>query len=368
MVPSVTMCKLGGTILQQKRSFSGANFVDPKLQSTVYGLLVVLDLNGNVVYRAKNSSGRSIPNGRITSRPYLRAFLHYCLGDRMRAKKTKSWLESWPKESRETIPYTYAPHGSDLWIRSGTTVTFPPRSRVNILVWSSATQANVHHMVNHILGSPAQALVQRVWSRDTLVPTVQLNQKVSTTKDLNLLWNEMNAWEKYLAERHSDDERPAIKSHIVAESRRCKRTKLGGISSEEADVGLDSPWGAHNTLIIDDSEYKARYHPNNHICIPEYTRKEQSVYVKYLEQQAQKERNAATPLARAVHDGTGLITEADLDDALLQIVGVLDAVAHVENVSAWVRNGGLAELFTQSSPWAKRGHVVLERLNIPVEP
>lgn len=368
MVPSVTMCKLGGSILQPKRSFSAANFAEPKLQSTVHGLLVVLDLNGTVVYRAKNSSGRSIPNGRVTSRPYLGAFLHYCLGNRVKATKTKSWLESWPKESRETIPYTFAPHGSDLWIRSGTTVTFPPRSRVNILVWSSATQANVHHMVNHILGSPAQALVQRVWSRDTLVPSPQLNKKVSTTKDLNLLWNELNAWEKYLVERHRNDERPDIWSQIVADRRCYKRTTLGDISNKEADLELDSPWGAHNTLIVDDSEYKARYHPNNHICIPEYTRKEQSIYVKYLAQQAAKERSASTLPAGADHEDTELINEADLDDALLQIVGVLDAVAHVENVSAWVRDGGLAQLFTESSPWAERGRVVLESLNIPVEP
>ena len=354
--------------MQQKQSLSAAGIVDPKLQSTVHGLLLVLDLNGTVVYRAKNNSGRSIPNGRITSRPYLGAFLHYCLGDRMRATKTKSWLESWPKESRETIPYTYAPHGSDLWIRSGKTVTFPPRSRVNILVWSSATQANVHHMVNHILGSPAQALVQRVWSRETLVPAAQLNKKVSTTKDLNVLWNEMNAWEKYLAERHSDDERPAIRSNIVAERRMSKRTKQCDTSSEKVDLEIDSPWGAHNTLLVDDSEFKARYHPNNHICIPEYTRKEQSLYDKYLKQQAQKELSIATTLSGAEHNDTELISEADLDDALLQIVGVLEAIAHVENVSAWMRDGGLAQLFTQTSPWAERGRDVLERLNIPVEP
>lgn len=354
---------------QRKRSLSAVSSIgrNAKVKYDTPFRLVILDLNGTVVYRAKNKSGRSIANGNITPRPYLGAFLHYCLGDRYTIKDAKGLYESWPSKERELVPHHLAPHGSDFWLRKDRKLMFPPKSRVNLVVWSSATKENVHRMVNCMLEGHSKALLERVWARETLVPSFLTHKKVATTKDLHLVWNELNAWEEHLATRQSVDQRTRVSTFIDANKRGTdqRSSRNDNAAYSQAELKYDSPWGPNNTLILDDSRFKARLNPNNHICIPEYTREKQKLYSTYLEQKAWIE-------GRKRMNGTdtkeGVIDASELDDALLQVVGVLDETSMIEDISAWIRDGGLGDIFTERSQWAAKGRDALLRLNIPIEP
>ena len=353
----------------RKRSLSAASTIgrNAKAKYDTPPRLLVLDLNGTVVYRAKNKNGRSIANGNITPRPYLSAFLHYCLGDPYSATNMRSLNDLWPTDERQYIPWHYAPHGSDFWVTHNKMCAFPPNARVSLVVWSSATKENVHRMVDCMLEGAAKALLERVWARETLVPSFLTHKKVATTKDLRLLWNELNAWEEYLSTRKNDDEHPRIRSNITANNRaedqRSSREEDAPYS--QAELKHEAPWSARNTLILDDSTFKARLNPDNHICIPEYTREKQKLYCMYLEQQEQM--GDASECSNS-GGSDALVDISELDDALLQVIGVLDESSMVEDISVWIRDGGLQDLFTERSQWAAKGREVLLRLNIPIEP
>ena len=63
----------------------------------------------------------------------------------------------------------------------------------------------------------------------------------------------------------------------------------------------------------------------------------------------------------------------ELDDYLLQLVGVLDFLQSVPDVEQWIQEGGATTFSIDQTPkqraeWCQRGRETLERLEIPVEP
>lgn len=349
--------------------------------------LVVLDLNGTLLYRKKNKQGRTIPNGKITTRPYLQCFLQYCLGPYYQ-EKHKKLCKCWSINHRTFVDKEAAPHGSQFWLdATEDTVWCPPRTRICLMIWSSATKENVDKMME--LVAPFQigrSLFQRVWARPTLVTNSQLATKVPTTKDLSIVWDELNRWDVYLQESENRSRPPTFRSRALAGTRMFyyekKQEKLKARKSVHTSNNnmphamlfkeamkrnlsdmmdsyygplLHEPFGPKNTILLDDSVGKARCQPNNHICIPEFDRSGASLYAQYLESGSPPE----------------MLDE--LDDFLLQFIGVLDALSDVDNIEQWIHEGNVATFSKSQTPeqrseWVQRGVNALAARNICVEP
>lgn len=369
-------------------------------------LLVVLDLNGTLVYRRKNSSGRAIQGAKITPRPYLGNFLRYCLGP-LYDLNERQLRDAWPESERVLVSRNVAPHGTQFWLRNdaNTGVYEPPRTPVALMVWSSATEANVDRMLEQFTETRVQrALFQRVWSRATLVRAQDMERKVSTVKDLSIVWDDLNHWRAHVGEqthvqRHmrfpgrvlatnrlAEYHRAARAAHraahdewVTVQAKRSppaqsrpprrivpyadelydesvQRTAHGGRDSVYGPL-VHTPWGPHNTLLLDDSGDKARCQPENHVQIHEYERASANAF-----------RDAQSASAHA-DDADG----AD-DDYLLRCIGMLDAMRDVPDVTAWLGTDDHRRLLLSDQPdtvrahWCERGRAALARLAIPIEP
>ncbi|TID19943.1 HAD-like protein [Venturia nashicola] len=110
-----------------------------------------------------------------------------------------------------------------------------------VMFWSSATTASVKRMVDKLLTPEQQTRVVAIWNRShfNLTPE-QYNSKIQLYKKLSGVWES-----EYIQQQH-----PFAGLHPWAQ------------------------WNHHNTILIDDSEEKARHEPYNHICIPELFRTE----------------------------------------------------------------------------------------------
>lgn len=348
-------------------------------------LLLVLDLNGTLLYRRKNASGRSVANAAVTPRPYLCALLRYCLGPL--GDQGANLTHAWPLVDRERVYKKHAPVGSQFWAQNNAKTLFcPPATPIDVLIWSSATSQNVDRMVEAITAEfPTQRLLlQRVWARETLVAQWDMEHKVTTVKDLSIVWDEMNNWSKYLVDRQAFSDPPGYTSRALSQRRleiyRAARRKGHGqgtfgigrtrgpddlfaeaqmrVNDSDAlpyGVLQNTPYGPQNTVLLDDSHDKARCQRYNHICIPEYDRRAASDYKMWLA------------------NGASLHDVESLDDYLLQFVGVLDALTHVSDVATWIRQGGLATFHAGQSPeeranWLQRGRAALAHAGIPIEP
>ena len=145
-------------------------------------LLLVLDLNGTLLYRKVGSSS-------YKSRLFLPQFLNYCL------------------------------------------------SNHSVLVWSSATPANVSAICAQLFTPVQRAQLLGEWARDTLGLTpAQYVEKSQVYKRLDRVW----ADETIQREHHWYD--------------------TGG------------RWTQHNTLLLDDTILKASAQPYNLVQMPEFTR------------------------------------------------------------------------------------------------
>ncbi|KAG8901183.1 hypothetical protein FRB99_005492 [Tulasnella sp. 403] len=103
--------------------------------------LVVLDLNGTLVFRKRSNKGRQ-----IHPRPYVSPFVSYIM--------------------HQESPF-------------------------RAMIWSSARPENVDKMVKEVFGERSSAL-EAVWARDTLGLTEeQYATKVQTLKDLSKIWNRL---------------------------------------------------------------------------------------------------------------------------------------------------------------------------------
>ncbi|WFD01324.1 hypothetical protein MYAM1_004086 [Malassezia yamatoensis] len=361
--------------------------------------LLVLDLNGTLVYRHKDSRGRA--RSSMTARPYLECFLRYCLGP-MYGKDAKEFVDSWPENERVQVDAQVAPYGSQYWLPvprscalNGKRALYEPApTRLNVMVWSSATEANVNRMLENITHTPIQrSLFQRVWSRDSLVLPEDLGRKASTTKDLSIIWDDLNQWKVHsdgasliesipstpsrvkasyrLARYHQqllkDKQAAKNKQSTPSRARNSFRTgpeelyaeSLYRLDSKNQQHGLygnllTEPWGPHNTLLLDDSEEKARCHPGSHLRIAEYGKQQADAFKQYA---SQKDAN-----------------DDALDDYLLRCIGMLDAIKDVPNVTQWLDHDARRQILLPDQPkdvrqyWCERGREALLRCDIPIVP
>lgn len=199
-----------------------------------------------------------------------------------------------------------------------------PAARYRVLVWSSARPENVDAMVRAILHPVQAAQLIRCWARDTLVPPRLYYEKSPSTKDLEIVWNAVNL-ETGAASADASSEHPISLDDEEGEKRinadyrdqqdtiypddgvepqstpggprdseavspPARRQQQAGdaynAALEAALAGAraiklpaqreDGSWeagagyGAHNTLLLDDSRDKARLQPFNHLFIPEF--------------------------------------------------------------------------------------------------
>lgn len=152
--------------------------------------LLILDLNGTLVFRGSRSSATR--SSHPTPRPYLGAFLRYCLGrdgegrgvEEERGEERREREEVCADEETNHAP---RPHGTHFrpqsrshWPRNkhqDETASQQQRhdgdgdeQRYEVLVWSSAQPQNVDKMVKAIFKPEQMNRLIRVWARDTLVP------------------------------------------------------------------------------------------------------------------------------------------------------------------------------------------------------
>lgn len=87
------------------------------------------------------------------------------------------------------------------------------------------------------------------------------------------------------------------------------------------------------TVLLDDSPLKSMHQPWSQVVIPEYDRPEFSDARKAAQHLEMITSNDATPNA---NDGS---SEPGMDNILLGVIGILEAMRGVDNVPAWVRAG-----------------------------
>lgn len=358
--------------------------------------LLILDLNGTLVWRGNARSNNSSP----IRRPYLSSFLAYCLGiedasygdrhhleEEAANRRRSHWnsidrkLGSPADASRTSAGF----HGVHVWYygqaanedyRLGQQLyeiepPAHPKASCRLLVWSSAQPHNVDTMIRSILHPEQAGQLLRSWGRDTLVPSRFYGLKFPSVKDLEIVWNALNislhgdtvpetAWEgedRVLAEyRDEQDRRNPDQDEIDSADEQERGAAQDQVKSSSHAACLassslvtrptkaaDGKWepgrgfGPHNTLLIDDSPDKARLQPYNHLCVPEFGARQANV--------AERERNRL----RAAHKGQQEVKlSEELDTVLLQTIGVLEHARHQTNIAAWIRSGGLGYYAGQS--------------------
>ena len=130
--------------------------------------------------------------------------------------------------------------------RKARSTSFMPRPRLSnfldycisnhsVFIWSSARPENVNRMCARLFTSPQRRLVISEWGRDTLeLSTEDYNEKVQVYKRLDRIWDNESVQKRHPQYAH------------------------GG------------RWSQTNTVLIDDSMWKAMKQPYSHLEIPEY--------------------------------------------------------------------------------------------------
>lgn len=349
-------------------------------------LLVILDLNGTLVFRAKRENRRAVDSVRAVPRPYLLCFLRWCLGNPSPSTTSPPAFNSSTDQGKEGGQGK--PHGSHHWSNP---IEPSSQGHAEVVIWSSAQPLNVDSMLKASFDSSLRAQLKRVWARDTLVPNRLFGLKAESVKDLEIVWAELNAFAnnkpspgRLLAEirdkldrQRPDDALPTSPSKNRGKGRKQGEKEGKGISAAlEAAIQAEElgPWGAHNTVLVDDSVAKARLQPYNQLVIPEFGKRDAGMMRKYILQQLPSEAEGeaegdleydsdlsipedkiqpASNAGEADADETMQeeeskekkpkkpIPESRLDDVLLQTIGVLSILRFQSNVSSFIRSGGI---------------------------
>ncbi|KAH9840620.1 uncharacterized protein C8Q71DRAFT_854498 [Rhodofomes roseus] len=205
--------------------------------------LLILDLNGTLVFRSPHASrakyrpqDRGVPRLRPTyPRPYMRAFCEYLF-----ALETKRWLD--------------------------------------VMVWSSAQPHSVNDMVDKCFGPSRRELVA-VWARDTLgLSNDHYHRKVQTLKDLSRPWATLPALLTPLPPS------PSSSTASLPSSSPPGRPSSPVRSAETTAPHVHS---ALTTLLLDDSPAKAAMQPYNHFCIPEYAQQQRNKDLENFQKEQQ---------------------------------------------------------------------------------
>ncbi|KAF9409300.1 hypothetical protein BGZ94_002002 [Podila epigama] len=193
---------------------------DPVTLDTPQKLLVILDLNGTLFFRNKNNIRM------VTARPHLEEFLDFLF------------------------------------------------KNCRVMVWSSARPHNVQRMLHHGFGDRIP-LLDRVWSRDEFrLPKHDYERKVLTIKDLEFVWEGIEA-----------ERKEASKEELAQE-------KLAMVYDQT------------NTLLIDDSTAKIQLQPYNGLALREFDAD---------------------------------LAESGKDDELPKVIKYLEKILYQKNISAYMR-------------------------------
>jgi len=205
-------------------SYLAAANQEPVALETPQKLLVILDLNGTLFYRTKGS------NRSVTSRPYLSTFLDFLF------------------------------------------------EHCTVMVWSSAQPHSVEAMLGCGFGNRVPKLA-RIWTREHFrLPRVDYTRKVLTIKDLEFVWEGIEAEEQLLA------------------------AKQAGSKKEGSTAVIK--YDQTNTVLIDDSKDKSQLQPHNGLALTDFD-----------------------------HD----LARAGTDDELLKVKSYLERLIYQKNVSAYMR-------------------------------
>ncbi|WWC68976.1 uncharacterized protein I206_102912 [Kwoniella pini CBS 10737] len=184
------------------------------ISDTVIPKLLVLDLNGALVFRNRNSDGKkSYP------RPYLASFLEYLFLPHPKGEK-RGW---------EVFVWSSAqPHN----VRGMVEGAFGPRFIDG--VWEDETPQGTAARKN------GEGRLLGVWARDRMLDmkSADYTRKVQTTKDLRKLLEHLNN------------------------------------PSEEGKLPHSMRYEEKTVMLLDDSPLKAIYQPFNQLVIPEYGKEE----------------------------------------------------------------------------------------------
>lgn len=283
-----------------------------------------------------------------------------------RALEWTSW-DAMESEKQETeAAHSIRPHGSHFWGKNVVAEPVPgPEATFRLLLWSSAQPQNVDLMARAILSPPQAEQLLRVYARDTLVIRRLYGHKAPSVKDLEILWAALN---------NADARRGRGESRLFADARDRERDQVGSGEGQGYEEELRALWessvalpikvegteeyrdgqgyGPHNTLLLDDSVDKARLQPFNHILVPEFDQRRAKIASQTRESQMRSEGNGVTADETAAHQTNDDEDRADsveppaeeVDDILLQVVGVLEHARHQTNVSSWIRFGGLGDV------------------------
>lgn len=197
--------------------------------------LLILDLNGCILYREYVPGSPRI----IKPRPYVDELFEYVSSNHPKNDKAPNWeLMIWSSAMSRNVDTMLA--AMKITIRPRLVATKPTRrglsfanNRLNdisnyldsLKIDQSTTESE------EMTKKSVQRTVLDVWNRDTLdLPPEDYGRKVQTTKDLRKVWNQFS-W-------------------------------------TDPNTGDKLNWGAHNTVIVDDTPDKLSLQPNN-LCLVE---------------------------------------------------------------------------------------------------
>lgn len=316
--------------------------------------LLIVGLNRTLLCR-KSPFNQNRPS----LRPYLRAFLAYVLGvpgasDMTQQKELwQAWSTAQPPLRGRNVTGSPLPHGSTFWPftldeqeRSLQSEPAPiPTATYHTMLWSDAKAFNVEAMARRTLTPQQMQHLLRIWARNTLLPDRLAEREAVITKDLEIVWDALKAG----GETDSEGERRVkaqyrlVQDHVGALAGKLAETTISPSESpawpqpaaagpgNDQRTSASTSYGQHNTLLIDDEPAVCRLQPCNVLTVVEYTPERATTVTTWRTavREAEEEGRSAPP------------PPPDMDDVLLQTIGVLSHARWERNVSAWVRSGGL---------------------------
>lgn len=237
------------------------------------------------------------------------------------------------------------PHGTDYWPLAHRTSTHSascgviaqklveptPSSTATFrsLIWSSCLTKNLELTIRALF-TPGQAeQLLRIYGRDTLIPRLWLARKAKSIKDLEIVWESLSV----AVDRRVEQEVPEEEKRVLAQYRldHPAPTRHSQHASRSQTLSGGAIFDQRNTITIDDSPEKVHLQPYNTALVPEFDEERAEVFKTW--RQVAKVR---------LHQGfSSPPPPADMDDVLLQAVGVLAHARWQRNISAWIRAGGL---------------------------
>ncbi|PBP15917.1 phosphoprotein phosphatase [Diplocarpon rosae] len=208
--------KESGGIPEPTPEYLAASLLPLENLTEAQHLLVVIDLNGTLLFRPNKRNPSS-----LIARPNTARFLKYCLD------------------------------------------TF------SVVIWSSARPANVDLMCNQILNADTKNQVVDIWARDKFDLTQEdYNLRTMCYKRLTRHFNSLNAsWYHFMRFELPDilQQRRKIRANFVQVWNDPK------IAASHPGFQRGERWNHTNTVLVDDSPEKGRSEPYNLITIPQFS-------------------------------------------------------------------------------------------------